>query len=403
DYAITKLDINWEYYENSSYKELYNKVKKITFADNFTGSVLDPIYPFPSVRTIEFQGSNTPDKVYVSLSNRSKNPDVVFIVPKGTETAYSNVIEENISYYNGSDLYEMEIPMKPTIIAKGTDKVENGVFANNGLLYQVTSSAKNGKGKVQLIGITNEMKHSYLNLAKELKNNGFTYELTKLLKFSLVRIGATEIVVPDTVTEMESYVFDKQVELLYLSKNCKVIPKNMITDENQESNLKYVYIPKEVTTIAANAFPKSSKVVRTPTKDKSDKVDKPNKSFSYWVSNPFINRISLYQDNPKVSLKSSFIPKLIIWNGKAYKLTGAIASFDDIRMPLIIDRYRYFNADNIHFQKNNKVYLGSSEIFKSANNISTLIYLPKDSVSPYKSSLWLRPNESQIEYNISLY
>jgi hypothetical protein len=148
----------------------------------------------------------------------------------------------------------MDIPMTPTVITKAAGKIENGVFANNGLLYQVTSSAKQGTGTVQLIGITNEKKLSYLQLPKELTNNSFTYRLTKLCKFSLVRIGAAVIVVPDTVIELESAVFDKQVELLFLSKNCKVLPSNMITDENDDSSLRFVYVPNGVTTISDKAF-----------------------------------------------------------------------------------------------------------------------------------------------------
>lgn len=254
EYSVAHIDIRWDYYENSAYKNFYDSVNKLTFAETFHGTVDDPLYAFTKVRTIEFKGTEAPAKVNISLSNRSLNPDVVFIVPKGSETAYRKVIQETISYYNGSDLYEMEIPMTPTMINHETDQIENGTFAKNGLLYQVTSSAKKGLGKVQLIGITNERKHSYLNLPKEIKNNGYTYQLAKLCKFSLVRIGATVIIIPDSVTQMEASVFDRQVELLFLSKNCKVIPSYMITDENGESNLRFVYVPEGVTTISEKAF-----------------------------------------------------------------------------------------------------------------------------------------------------
>lgn len=254
DYTVEHFDIRWDYYDNSEYKAFYNSVKKLTFAEDFRGTVEDPVYAFPNVRTIEFKGIITPRKVTVTLSNINKDPDVLFIVPKGQEAAYGKIIEEYISYYNGSDLYEMEIMMKPTIIGKGSKVVEHGVFSRDGLLYQVTSSAKEGKGKVQLIGITMEKKHSYLSLPKQLENDGYTYELTKLGKFGLVRIGASVIVVPDTVTKMDSYVFDKQVELLFLSSKCKTIPSNLITDEDNESNLRFIYVPEGVTTISDKAF-----------------------------------------------------------------------------------------------------------------------------------------------------
>jgi hypothetical protein len=253
-YTVRLVDIQWEYYENSSYRAFYDGVEKLTVADTFQGILDHPQYAFRNVSTIEFLGSTAPQKVNVSTSNRSKNPDIVFTVPVGTEAAYRNVINESLSYYNGSDLYEMDIPMNPTIITKDTTDVEYGVFSKDGLLYQVTSSALTEKGTVQLIGITNEKKYSYLNLPKELINNNYTYQLTKLCQFSLVRIGATAVVVPDTVTKMDSAVFDQQVELLFLSKNCKVIPTNMITDENNESSLRYIYVPEGVTTISDKAF-----------------------------------------------------------------------------------------------------------------------------------------------------
>lgn len=253
-YTVTLVDLRWEYYENSSYRTFYDSVEKLIVADTFQGTLEHPETAFNNISTIEFLGTTVPQKVNVYTYNRSRYPDVVFIVPKGTESAYRNVINETMSYYNGSDLYEMEIPMNPTIITKEATVVEHGVFSKDGLLYQVTSSALTGNGKVQLIGITNEKKYSYLNLPKELINNGYTYQLTKLCRFSLVRIGATAIVVPDTVTRMDSAVFDEQVELLFLSKNCKVIPSNMITDEDMESSLRYVYVPEGVTTISDRAF-----------------------------------------------------------------------------------------------------------------------------------------------------
>ena len=116
------------------------------------------------------------------------------------------------------------------------------------------SPAKNKTGKVQLIGITCSQNSSYLLLPEQVENNGYTYNLTKLCRFSLVRYGANAIDVPDTVTEMDSYVFDEQVELLFLSKNCKTIPSGMIIDENNETQLRFVSVPEGVTTISENAF-----------------------------------------------------------------------------------------------------------------------------------------------------
>jgi hypothetical protein len=170
------------------------------------------------------------------------------------EEAYKNVIHEAINYYNGSDLYEQDIVLIPTITASASENIEYGCFSEDGLIYQVISSAENGAGKVQLIGITCLQKSSYLSLPDQVTKNGYTYKLTKLCKFSLVQYRAKAVVVPDTVTEMESAVFDKYVELLFLSKNCKVIPPYLITDENDETRLRFVSVPEGVTAISENAF-----------------------------------------------------------------------------------------------------------------------------------------------------
>jgi hypothetical protein len=53
---------------------------------------------------------------------------------------------------------------------------------------------------------------------------------------------------------MDPAVFDNKVELLFLSKNCKVLPRNLIINENSDSHLRFVYVPEGVTTIADNGF-----------------------------------------------------------------------------------------------------------------------------------------------------
>jgi hypothetical protein len=254
NYTVEEVDFHWSYYENSKYNSFYDSVIKLNIADTFTGSLENPLYAFSNVRTIEFHGSVAPKKVEVYLWNGSENPDVLFIVPKDSEKVYANIIDISMEYYNGSDLYEMEIPMEPTIVSKVTDDIEYGCFNKNGFIYQVISSAKDGKGKVQLVGLTKQLHVTYLSLPEEITNNDCTYQLTKLCKFSLVNCGATVIDIPDTVTEMESSIFDYKVELLFLSKNCKVIPARMITDENNVSHLRFVSVPEGVTTISENAF-----------------------------------------------------------------------------------------------------------------------------------------------------
>lgn len=253
-YTISGIDIDWLNYDPKNYAEFYNSIEKLNVSDNFTGSLYNPASLFSSLHTIEFYGKIPPKDISIHTGNRSNFPDILFIVPAGMEAEYAKAISTGMNYYNGSDLYEQTITMAPTIISGEPDAVEYGVFSLDGLLYQVISSAKEGEGKVQLIGLSKRTDFSFLALPGEVKYNGYSYKLTRLCRFSLVLSGAAVITVPDTVTEMESAVFDSSVELLFLSKNCRILPANMFTDENDRCRLRFIYVPEGVTEISDNAF-----------------------------------------------------------------------------------------------------------------------------------------------------
>jgi hypothetical protein len=255
EYTVSKVDILWNYHSNESYQDFYNNVTKLNIEDTFSGSLIKPLYAFPNVTTIEFYGKETlPKEVIIETSNRKDNLDILFIVPIGMEKEYAKIVDEVMFYSMYSDLYEHEIPMVPTIVTSETRLVEYGCFQIDGFIYQVTKSAKDGVGEVQLIGISKMLDKSYISLSEIVKNQNFSYKLTKLCKFGLVGSMAKVIRVPDSVTKMDSSLFDKNLELLFLSKNCKVIPGWLITDENSESNLRFVSIPEGVTTLSDNAF-----------------------------------------------------------------------------------------------------------------------------------------------------
>jgi len=253
EYTVDKVEIKWEYYTNENYSNFYNSVRKINVADNFTGSLYDLAYVFGNLDTIEFYGKDVPKEVTLYLSH-SNIKDFLFIVPKGTESAYSKVIKFYIHYYIVSDLYEQDIELTPAVVSGTGKNIEYGYFAVDGFIYKVTKPAGNGTGEVQLVGITHYLIKDYLKLPEKVCHNGYTYKLTSLRHFSLIGCGARVIVVPDSVTDMESWVFDSKVELLFLSKNCKVIPSYLITDENAETNLRFIYVPEGVTTIKDYAF-----------------------------------------------------------------------------------------------------------------------------------------------------
>ncbi len=252
DYSVASVDFYWDYYGNEAYTQFYKGVKKLQVAESFTGTLYNLNDAFPNLNCFEFYGKTVPKGLNISISNQSMK-DILFIVPTGMEADYSKVIRMSINYYLVSDLYEDDIEITPTVVSKETKNIEYGCFTIDGLIYKVIDSAKDGVGKVQLVGLTHQLNNTYVELPERVIYNGFTYELISLGHFSLIGCGARVIVVPDSVTEMERSVFDHKVELLFLSKNCKVIP-DLITSENRESNLRFVYVPEGVTTISDNAF-----------------------------------------------------------------------------------------------------------------------------------------------------
>lgn len=260
EYTVSLVDIDYEYYANEKYTMFYNSVKKLNIADDFIGTLKNPEYAFQNLNTVEFYGKKTPEKVMISISNRSiKNrKHFLFIVPKGTENAYEKVIEFSIFYSVVSDLYEFDIELTPPIVSDNAKDIEYTIFAIDGFIYNVIESAKNGVGKVRLFGITDwRLKKDYLELPEKVSYNGYSYKLTSLRKYSLIGSGARVVVVPDTVTDMESCVFDQDVELLFLSKNCKVIPSALITNTFEDgvyTNIRFVHVPEGVTTLSDYAL-----------------------------------------------------------------------------------------------------------------------------------------------------
>ncbi len=255
EYTVSEVNLLYGYNRDEASQEFYQSVEKLKILDTFTGTLQSPLYVFENIKTVELLGKTLlPEKIYVSVWNIKKNPDVLFLVPEGYEKEYKNIIDISMEYSAFSDLYEHTIKMMPTIVASETVAAEYGCFNVDDLIYQVTSSAKNGIGEVQLIGISKRLNISYLALPEQVRSNGYTYKLTKICTYGLLGINAAAIVVPDTVTVMESHSFGNTIELLFLSKNCKVIPSWLITNEDSSSNLRFVYVPEGVTTLSDNAF-----------------------------------------------------------------------------------------------------------------------------------------------------
>lgn len=329
EYTVSKVDILWNYYSNEAYQDFYKNTHKLNIQENFKGSLINPLYAFQNVTSIEFYGKETmPKEVKVETSNRKENLDILFIVPVGMEEKYKNIIKETLVYYVYSDLYEQDISMTPTIVTAETDTIEYGLFNVDGFIYQVTKSAKNGIGEVQLIGISSMLDQSYISLPDTVNNKEHSYKLTQLCKFGLVGTRATVIHLPDSVTSMESGVFDKYVELLFLSKNCKVIPGWLITDENMESSLRFVSIPEGVTTLSDNAFNflnknQSSIILPTTVKTLGKKSVYGCKIVTFLNKKPVSNIAAAIKNGTTVKVDKSVLSKYKSLLSKKVSVTSA--------------------------------------------------------------------------------
>lgn len=315
EYTVRNVDINFRYYTNADYKDNYRKVTKLNVEETFSGIISSPVYVFPNVTCIEFFGKTIlPEKVDVEIVNNDTNLDVLYLVPSGMEKEYEKVIHQVMNYSVYSDIYEHNIPMTPTIATSLNDNMEYGCFQKDGFIYQVTKPAGEGVGEVQLIGITNMLYVSYVSLPDTVTNNGYTYRLTKLCKFGLVGCKATVVIVPNSVTKMESDVFGIDVELLFLSKNCKVIPSRLITDENYESRLRFVYVPEGVTTLSEDAFNftnlnKSSIILPTSLKSIGKRSVYGCKLVTFLNKKPIANIASAVKNGTTVKVNQTAIKK----------------------------------------------------------------------------------------------
>ncbi|MBO5198649.1 MAG: hypothetical protein J6B85_09060 [Lachnospiraceae bacterium] len=246
-YPVTGISISWRSYDTQERKAFCDGIREIMIPKSVIGDVENLTTAFQNLEYIEFLGAVPPAQTEIE-------PGPVVIVPEGSEDAYRNAIQ-CVYYYGPSDLAEKDVVLTPDVAASREDKIEKNFFVQDGLLYQVTEKAGESAdtvGCVSLIGIS-EKQESYLQLAGELEYEGYRYRLTKLTKFSLYHCGARIIVLPDTITEMESAVFGGRVEMLFLSAGCPVIPRNLASDE-ADLSLRYVYVPDGVTTISDNAF-----------------------------------------------------------------------------------------------------------------------------------------------------
>lgn len=257
-YTVLEVDINYSYYTNEEYLSYYESIEKVTIADNFIGILRSLEFAFPNLKIVDFNGTVAPREVVISVFNKKDVLDLLFLVPTGLEDIYRDVIKYDMNYYFGNDLYERSIPLTPTIVSKNKEcEIEYGFFQKKGVLYNVTESASKKTGKVSIIGLTyafRELDNSYLSLPEEVENNGYEYKVTHIAKFGLVGAKSKVVKLPHSIASMDSSILDSSVELLFLSKNCKTIPSNIIADENNESSLRFVSVPKGVTTIRENAF-----------------------------------------------------------------------------------------------------------------------------------------------------
>lgn len=246
EYTVTWFDLQAPYYDKK-----YESVKKIVIYEDFEGdfSIWNSFY---NVKYYEFKGSIPPKSIRIvyDQSGSWNNLDVIFGVPEGKEEAYRNII--SFTLMDVGD--ESEIKIETTIVSSNFDYIEYPMFKTDGLLCQVIKSGATGSGEVKLLDSPSSV-YGYYKLQDTVKYNGYDYKITKLGSRSLLSRYQV-ITIPDSVRELETAVFSPYAEIIFLSKNIKEIPTKLIGTyyEDNESHLKFIYVPEGVTTIKDNAF-----------------------------------------------------------------------------------------------------------------------------------------------------
>lgn len=246
-HMVTDIKIYWQDYGDETEQERNRAVRDIVIPASVTGEVTGLTNVFRELEYVELKGSVPPEIVSTEL------PGPIFIVPKGKEAAYREVMETIFYYWRYTDLTEKDIWMEPDIAVSRDEKIERNCFVEDGLYLQVTKKAGEGIGEVSLLGIRGELETFY-ELPGIIEHDGYRYELTELTGASLYYSGAKVLVLPDTVTKMESSVFGPDLEVLFLSKNCPVIPNGLILSEPGICGLRYVHVPDGVEKIKNRAF-----------------------------------------------------------------------------------------------------------------------------------------------------
>lgn len=249
-YRIARVDLRRNQINPGEYDK---SVRKLVISGSFTGTLENTAGVFGNLDTLEFLGRTVPEKVEIEVWNGRKVLDILIVVPEGMEKQYREVITSYINYYNGSDLTEKTVPLTPTVTSKPDGDIEYGVFYKNDIIYQVTKSGKSSVGEVSIAGLAKKHTDTYLSLPATVYNKGYSYHLTELQSFALVNSNAKIIVIPETVTGMKSAIFDANAQLIFLSRNCKVLPSYLFF-EGAYNDMEFVSVPEGVTTISQNAF-----------------------------------------------------------------------------------------------------------------------------------------------------
>ena len=186
--------------------------------------------------------------------------EMIIYVPHNSVTLYRNALASKVeySYSPGSDLYEAGYKYM-RVIAIDYNDPQPALIEEDGVLYHVTKKATvDTPGTVSLLGIqaySSLSRVSNISLSGSVTYNGLAYTLTKLEQTSFCGHRYQSIIVPNSVKYLGKWVFDYDLEKLILSNNIKDIPTSFLAQgEGGNCNLKYIALPKDLTTIGKNAF-----------------------------------------------------------------------------------------------------------------------------------------------------
>lgn len=247
-YQLTKLTL-----KNTNMEE----IKTLVVPDSMIEIMDNGWYFGSSIKNITFYCESSVVGQLSYITTGQNATDLIFYVPQEQQNQYQNLLSDivEMEFTYGSDLFERTY-QGARVAAIGEEDVIPLRFVYKDLYYEVISEEEH---TVKLIGgglSINEseenIKKGYFTLPENVYYKDIKFTLTSLGKFSLSDVR-TVIRMPNSITDIENYVFDDSIPAIYFSNAITSLPEDMFCGEDNPG-IVYIDLPDALNTIPNRAF-----------------------------------------------------------------------------------------------------------------------------------------------------